>query len=337
MLDNFYANAEVSASGHEWSTAGYASDFVEKVWPINYGHRNTKFAYPAEGSFLAAIPANGYLWDRAAAAGVSYRSYGEFVVDNLPASAPPVTAVPGLRGHLDEQYRGWDLAYPDVRRAARFISELRRFEAAGDMPRLQIVRLPNDHTSGTLAGRPTPRAYVADNDLALGQIVEAVSHSKFWPQTAIFVVEDDAQNGPDHVDAHRTVAFVISPYTRRAAVDSTPYTTCSMLHTIELILGFAPMSAFDEVAVPMRASFGDKPDLTPYAARPAAVDLNERNSASSPLSALSGRLDFSREDAADEQSLNRAVWAAMRGAGSLMPAPVHAAFVRAPAAAGDDD
>jgi len=337
LLDNFYANAEVSASGHEWSTAGYASEFVEKVWPINYGHRNTKFVYPGEGSFLAAVPANGYLWDRAAASGVSYRSYGEFIANGRTPADPSTTSVPALRGHFDEHFHGWDLAYPDVQRAARFIAELHRFEAAGDMPRLQILRLPNDHTAGTLAGSPTPRAFVADNDLALGQIVEAVSHSKFWPQTAIFVVEDDAQNGPDHVDAHRTVAFVISPYTRRAAVDSTPYTTCSMLHTIELILGFPPMSAFDEAAAPMRASFGDKPDLTPYAARPAAVDLNERNSASSPLSVLSRRLDFSREDAADEQTLNRAVWAAMRGAGSPMPAPVHAAFVRAPAPADDDD
>jgi len=152
----------------------------------------------------------------------------------------------------------------------------------------------------------------------------------------IFVVEDDAQNGPDHVDAHRTIAFAVSPYIRRGTVDHTPYTTCSMLHTIELILGFPPMSAFDAAAVPMRASFADKPDLTPFSARPAGVDLNERNAASSPLATLSRRLDFSREDAADEQALNRAVWAAMRGAGSSMPAPVHAAFVHAPAAEDDD-
>jgi hypothetical protein len=178
---------------------------------------------------------------------------------------------------------------------------------------------------------------VADNDLALGRVVEALSHSKFWPQTVIFVVEDDAQNGSDHVDAHRTVALAISPYTRRAMVDSTPYTTCSMLHAIERILNLAPMSQFDAAAPPMRASFSDRPNLDPYVARPANVDLDERNSLLAPLADLSRQLDFSKEDAADEQTLNRAVWAAMRGPGSPMPAPVHAAFVRSLADGDDED
>jgi DNA-binding beta-propeller fold protein YncE len=337
LLDNFYANAEVSASGHEWSTAGYASEFVEKVWPINYGHKGTKFVYPGEATFAAAIPANGYLWDRAAAAGVSYRSYGEFAFNGKTPADPSTTNLPALRGHIDEYYRGWDLDYSDVWRAGRFIAELHRFETAGDMPRLQILRLPNDHTAATNPGSHTPRAMVADNDLALGQIVDAVSHSKFWPHTAIFVVEDDAQNGPDHVDAHRTVALAISPYARRSIVDSTPYTTCSMLHTIERILGLAPMSQFDAAALPMRASFADQPDLTPYAARPATVDLDERNSVLAPLAELSRQFDLSKEDAADEQALNRAVWAAMQGADSPMPAPVHAAFVRPMATTDNDD
>src|ERR1043166_576316 len=143
------------------------------------------------------------------------------------------TRVKALQGHLDEGYRGFDLNYYDLKRAERFIAELKRFENEGEMPRLQIVRLPNDHTHGSSRGFRTPTAYVADNDLALGQIVEAVSHSKFWPRTAMFVVEDDAQNGPDHVDAHRTIAFVISPYTRRGAVDSNMYSTSSMLRTME--------------------------------------------------------------------------------------------------------
>ena len=157
---------------------------------------------------------------------MSYRSYGEFVDHARRDQYARRTArLPALRGHIDEWYRGFDLGYPDLKRAARFIAELKRFEAEGDMPRLQIVRLPNDHTHGATAGWRTPTAYVGDNDLALGQIVEAVSHSKFWPQTAIFVVEDDAQNGPDHVDAHRTTAFVISPYTKHGAVDSTMYST----------------------------------------------------------------------------------------------------------------
>jgi hypothetical protein len=337
LLDNFYANAEVSASGHEWSMAGYATEFVDKVWPINYRDNPTKFRYPAEGRYVAAVPANGYLWDRAAAAGVSYRSYGEFTTNGRTPADPVTTTTPALRGHIDEYFRGWDLRYPDAKRADRFIAELHRLEAAGDMPRLQIVRLPNDHTEGTRPGSRTPRAMVADNDLALGRLVEAVSRSKFWPRTAIFVVEDDAQNGPDHVDAHRTVALVISPYVRRGMVDSTPYTTCSMLHTIEMLLGLAPMSLFDETATPMRASFRDQPDLTPYTARPVNVDLDERNTEKSPLAATSRRLDFSREDAADEQALNRAVWASVRGPGSLMPAPVHAVFVHPLASADADD
>jgi DNA-binding beta-propeller fold protein YncE len=337
LLDNFYANAEVSASGHEWSTAGYASEFVEKVWPINYGHKGTKFVYPGEGTFVAAVPASGYLWDRAAVAGVSYRSYGEFATNGKTPADPATTTLPALRGHIDEHYRGWDLDYTDVQRAGRFRAELHRFEAAGDMPRLQILRLPNDHTAATNPGSRTPLAMVADNDLALGQLVDAVSHSKFWPQTAIFVVEDDAQNGPDHVDAHRTEALVISPYARRGVVDSTPYTTCSMLHAIERILDLAPMSQFDASALPMRASFAGQPDLTPYVARPATVDLDEQNSVKAPLAELSRQFDFSKEDAADEQALSHAVWSAMRGAGSPMPAPVHAAFVRPfPRADGDD-
>jgi hypothetical protein len=236
LLDNFYAEAEVSADGHEWSMGAYASDFVEKTWPLNYGHnRPRKFPYPAEGNFPIAFPANGYLWDRAREAGVTYRSYGEFVILGTPVDKPITTKIKTLEGHIDPWYRGFDLDYPDTKRAERFISELKKFEDAGDMPRLQIVRLGNDHTQGVSRGKRTPTAYVADNDLAFGQILEAVSHSRFWPETAVFVVEDDAQNGPDHVDAHRTIALVLSPYAKRGVVDSTMYSTSSMLRTIELI------------------------------------------------------------------------------------------------------
>src|SRR6185436_6155479 len=173
---------------------------------------------------------------------------------------PFSTRVKTLVGHIDENFHPWDLSYPDVKRAERFISELKRFEAEGDMPRLQILRLPNDHTHGATVGELTPKAYMGDNDLALGRLVEAVSRSKFWPRTAIFVVEDDAQNGPDHVDAHRSIAFVISPYVKRSSVDSTLYSTASMLRTIELILGLKPMSQFDALAMPMFACFQKEPD-----------------------------------------------------------------------------
>jgi DNA-binding beta-propeller fold protein YncE len=326
LLDNFYADAEVSADGHEWSMGAYATDFVEKMWPLNYGHNHTKkFPYPAEGLFLIGAPAGGYLWDRAREAGVSYRSYGEFVVPFTSSDAPSVTRVKALQGHIDPWYHGWDLAYPDVKRVQRFIAELKRMEAKGDMPRLQILRLPSDHTHGASVGQLTPMAYVGDNDLALGQLVEAVSHAKFWPQTAIFVVEDDAQNGPDHVDAHRTTAYVISPFTKRGAVDSTMYSTSSMLRTMELILGLKPMSQYDAAATPMFNSFQAKPDLRPYQALPANVELQERNSAHAWGGKI--KMNFAREDAVDDLLLNEVVWRSVRGPDSPMPAPVRAAFV----------
>jgi YVTN family beta-propeller protein len=326
LLDNFYADAEISAAGHEWSMGAYATDFVEKMWRMDYGHNHSKkFPYPAEGYFPMATPAGGYLWDRALEAGVSYRVYGEFVDIFSRSNAPTRGRLKGLQGHIDEWYRPWDLAYPDVKRAQRFLADLKVMEAAGDMPRLQIVRLPNDHTHGSTPGWPTPKAYVADNDLALGQIVEAITHSKFWPQTAVFVIEDDAQSGPDHVDAHRTTAYVISPYTRHGAVDSTMYSTTSMLRTMELILGLKPMSQYDAAATPMFNSFQATPDLRPYEALPANVDLEERNGARAWGGQI--KMNFAREDAVDDQVLNEVVWRSVRGADSPMPAPMRAAFV----------
>jgi DNA-binding beta-propeller fold protein YncE len=338
LLDNFYVESEVSADGHEWSLGAYATDFVEKSWPLSYGHnRHGKFSYPSEGVFPIAMPAGGYLWDRCREAGVSYRSYGEFVSNGKTTNDPCVSRVAALKDHFDPWFRSFDMDYPDALRADRYISELKRFEREGEMPRLQIVRLPNDHTSGTARGKPTPNAAMADNDLALGRVVQAVSHSKFWPQTAIFVVEDDAQNGPDHVDAHRTLAFVISPYAKRGAVDSTMYSTASMLRTIELILGLRPMSQFDAAARPMYYSFTSRPDLRPYRALPANVDLNERNTRLAWGSELSDEMDFTREDAADDLLLNEVVWRAVRGADHPMPPPVRAAFVFPHRNEGDED
>jgi len=328
LLDNFYVDAQVSADGHEWSMGAYASDFVDKTWPLNYGHAaGNKYPYPSEGNFPIAAPANGYLWDRAREAGVTYRNYGEFILPGRKAGEPNWTKLAALQGHFDPQYHVFDLEYPDQKRADRFIEELKRFEAEGEMPRLQIVKLPNDHTEGTRAGALTPTAYMADNDLALGRVVEAVSHSKFWPKTAIFVLEDDAQNGPDHVDAHRSPAFIISPYIRRGAVDSTMYSTSSMLRTMELILGLKPMTQFDAAAMPMFRAFQAAPDLRPYDALPAGVSLETRNTALSWGSDASKKMDFSREDAMDEMALNEIIWRSVRGATATMPAPVHAAFV----------
>jgi len=325
LLDNFYAESEVSADGHEWSMAAYATDFVEKTWPLNYGHRKGKFPYPAEGVFPIAAPASGYLWDRAREAGISYRSYGEFIQDPTGPGKPATTRVKALQDHFDPWYHGFDLSYPDVKRAERFIAELHRFEQEGDLPRLQILRLPNDHTHGVSAGKRTPIAFVADNDLALGQIIEAVTHSKFWPHLAVFIVEDDAQNGPDHVDAHRTLAMVISPYTRRGAVDSTLYSTTSMLRTMELILGLQPMTQFDAAATPMFNSFQAEPNLQPFTALPCNEDLKATNPTA--LWGAELKFDFAKEDAADDFLFNEVIWRAVKGRDVPMPAPVHAGFV----------
>jgi hypothetical protein len=194
------------------------------------------------------------------------------------------------------------------------------------MPRVQVLRLPNDHTIGTRVGKPTPRAMVADNDLALGLVIEAVTQSKFWKETAVFVIEDDAQNGPDHVDAHRVVALVVSPYTKRRYTDSTLYSTTSMLRTMELIQGLQPMSQFDAAARPMYNSFTSKPDLTPYKHEVPKWDLNELNKADAPGAQLSEKFNLDKEDQADDILFNEVIWKSVRGANSLMPPPVRAAF-----------
>jgi len=195
------------------------------------------------------------------------------------------------------------------------------------MPHFIVLRLPSDHTSGTKSGSPTPTAYVADNDLALGRVVEAVSKSTFWKETAIFVVEDDAQNGPDHVDAHRTVALVVSPWTKRRHVDSTLYSTASMLRTMELILGLKPMSQFDAAARPMYHSFQAKADETPYTHVVPEVDLTEKNKRTAWGAKLSEKFDLTKEDAADDLLFNEVIWRSVKGANSPMPPPVRAAFV----------
>jgi YVTN family beta-propeller protein len=334
LLDNFYVDGEVSANGHEWSTAAYANDWVEKVWPQVYRrsseHKDEEergFPYPSQAHTVIGCAASGYIWDRCREAGVEYRNYGEFVENADKPGDPGHARIKALEGHFDPLYRAFDLDYSDQRRADRFIEELHRFETEGKLPGLSIVWLPNDHTSGTSVGKPTPAAYVADNDLALGRIVEAVSHSKFWKDTAIFVLEDDAQNGPDHVDAHRSTAYVISPYTKHRAVDSNMYSTSSMLRTMELILGLKPMTQFDAAALPMYASFQAKADLTPYEYTHAHVDLNDKNTVASWGAAESGKMDFRDADAGDDRRLNEIIWRSVRGAKRPMPAPVHAAFV----------
>jgi YVTN family beta-propeller protein len=338
LLDNFYCDAEVSADGHNWSMAAYATDFVEKVWPLNYAGNGWDYVF--EGDEPNAAPTAGYLWDAAAKAGITLRNYGEFL--GIGAESPEAKYTGRFEGkganlapYTCPFFPGYDLEILDNFRVDLWLKEFREFEKKGELPRLQIVRLGNDHTAGTKKGNRTPRAFISENDLALGRLVEALSKSKFWKETAVFIVEDDAQNGSDHVDSHRTVALAISPYTRRGgAVDSTLYSTTSMLRTMELILGLPPMSQHDAAATPMSNAFSDTPDLTPFRHRPSQVPLYETNPDGAPMQALMEKWDFSREDATPELALNEAIWKSVKGEEVPMPAPVNAAFVRAEGKAG---
>jgi len=339
LFDNFYVNAEVSHTGHSFSTAAYATDVTEKVWPINYGGRGGQYVSEGGGPDRNAYgnvsaPAAGYIWDACRRAGVTLRDYGEFAVSQSNPSVdfagkpPYVNSVPGLSGFVCPDYPPWDLSIPDGKRVDVWLSEFRRFEENGTLPRFSIIRLGNDHTSGTKPGAWTPRSMVAENDQALGRVVEAISKSRYWKESAVFVLEDDAQNGPDHVDAHRSVLVVASPYARRGAVDSTLYTTCGVLRTMELLLGLPPMSQCDAAATPLYGAFSSKPDPAPFGRREARVPLDERNAADAPGAAASAAMDFSRPDRAPDRELNEILWKSVKGPASPMPPPVRAAFVR---------
>ena len=335
LLDNFYVESEVSADGHEWSMAAYATDFVERVWPLNY-RGGKKIGYTSEGAYAIAFPSSGYIWDKCKSSNVSYFSFGEFI-QNGAKGMPSTARVAALEGHYDPLFRSYDLEYADVDRAKRFAEKMAEFERDNNLPQFIVLRLPNDHTTGTRVGKLTPTAMVADNDLALGRLVETISKSKYWDKSAIFVVEDDAQNGSDHVDAHRTVALAISPYIRKGTVDSTLYSTSSMLRSMELILGLEPMTQFDAAANPMYASFGKTADLKPFSHLPAQVDLNATNTALAWGALQSEKMNFAKEDAADDLLLGDIVWRSVRGANSPMPPPVRAAFVFVNNAEEDED
>ena len=344
LFDNFYVNAEVSYQGHSYSTGAYSTDFVEKVWPMNYADRGGAYLITDKGEQRnpygnITAPQNGFLWDAAARAGLSVRSYGEFSVEKEGGKEGDryEESVPGLKGRVNPDYPPYDLGIPDARRVDVWLQEFRRFEQSGELPRLSIFHLPNDHTAGTRPGHPTPRAMIAENDQALGRMVEAISKSRFWKDSAIFIVEDDAQNGPDHVDAHRSVVLVASPYTRRGAVDGTLYTTASVLRTIELILGLPPMSQYDAAAAPLYGAFQAKPSPAPFTRREARVALDEMNAPNAWGAAASLAMDLEEADRAPDMELNEILWKSVRGADSVMPPPVRAAFVRALAEEEEED
>jgi DNA-binding beta-propeller fold protein YncE len=345
LFDNFYVDADVSYNGHSYSTAAYATDFIEKMWQTSMVGRGGLYLGEG-GGFMRnpfgnlAAPALGYIWDYARRANVSVRSYGEFVVHASRSSAGDVVAmesVPGLRGLVAPSYAGWDLDITDGKRIDNWLAEFRQFEANGGLPQLSIIRLPNDHTAGTRAGSPTPRAMIAENDLALGRLVEAISSSVYWRDSAIFVLEDDAQSGPDHVDSHRSILLAAGPFVKRGVVDHTFYTTSGVLRTIELILGLPPMSQYDAAATSMYNAFTGTPNLATYRHVDPLVSLTERNLPSSYGSPQSLSMDFSLEDRAPEALLNEILWRSIRGAHAPVPPPRRSLFVTPASRSADDD
>jgi YVTN family beta-propeller protein len=326
LLDNFYENADVSADGHNWAMAAIAPDYTQRLWPSQYARRRA--TYDFEGGEPANSPPAGYLWTNALQAGVSVRNYGEWSVPVKSADGDVDTKVndPVLEKVSDKDYAPYDLDYADRDRADEFINELQGFEKSGTMPQLLIVRMGNDHTSGTTPGKIAPLSAAADNDQGVGKLVEAVSKSRFWNETAIFVIEDDAQNGPDHVDSHRGPAWVISPWVKKGTVNSTMYTQASVLRTMELILGMRPMTTYDAGARPMFSVFNNTATPGAYALEAARTPLDTRNPAKSPTAARSLRMNFKDADDIDDDELNAILWAAIKGPDVPMPVPVRSRF-----------
>lgn len=334
LLDNFYVSGKCSAEGHQWTDASIVTDYIEKnmrAWFRSYAHVQT--------DALVYAP-TGFIWDNAISHGKSVRIYGEASIPVFPAKTTWTevynkykngekveftnhTTIQPVEKILSQTYPSYgNHEFTDAMRADALIKELNDFsELPGDqLPELMIVALPNDHTAGIKPGYPTPRAMVADNDYALGRIVEAFSTSRFWENTVIFVVEDDSQSGWDHVSAYRTVSLVISPYSRLNSVNHTYYTQPSMVRTIEQILGLSPMNIQDAIANPMADCFSNTPDKTPYKALPNRIPLDEMTA---PLSELSGKtLHFAKKsmlpefdgiDSGNDDLLNRILWFSAKG------------------------
>lgn len=328
LLDNFYVDAEVSADGHNWSLGAYATDYLEKNWPTSYGGRGG--SYDAEGNRAVANNKAGFIWDHCKRHGVSYRTYGEFA-DNYKPN------IPVLKGHICPYYTGWDESVRDTVRVSQWKRDFDSLVAIGQLPRLNTLRLINDHTEGLRKGKPTPFAHVADNDLAVGLFIEHLSKSPVWKESVVFIIEDDAQNGPDHVDAHRSTAYLAGPFVKRGFVDHTMYSTTSMLRTIELILGMPPMTQFDAAATPMYRCFTSQPDYASFTHVPANINLNDKNGVDNILSKLSEGFDMSKEDAVPDLLFNEVLWKGIKGMHRPFPGPRRAAFVQLKKSGDKDD
>jgi len=340
LLDNYYCNGVLSADGHSWATEGNCTDHLEKA----FGGFTRSYTF---GDDPLTYSASGFLWDRVLEHGLTFRNFGEMdYAEPIPANASfhdiytdflagtgkirfiHSIGIENLRRHSAPDYPGWNLRIPDVLRADLFLKELKADEAKGAkaLPNLTLLYLPNDHTSGRSAGMPTPRAQIADNDLALGRIVDALSRSRFWPKTCIFVNEDDPQDGFDHVDGHRSLCLVISPYTKRGRVVHAFYNQTSALHTMERILGVPPMNQMDAQAPVMADCFQTTPDYRAFTALPNRIPLDEMNPTTSSQhnpshheAHPSAALDFSRPDRADADTLNRILWHTSKGANAPYP------------------
>jgi len=311
LYDRFFVNAEVSAQGHMWSTAGYVTDYGEKTTPDAYRSRRPD----RDDAGDVDIPAAGFLWNEAIKKKASLRNYGERAEPVPGANASAVTyraSDEWMRPYTSSTYPPFDTGIPDQRRADAWVAEFREHERTGQMPALETLHLPNDHTSGAKRGFPTPKAAMADNDLALARIVEAVSRSQFWKSTAVFVLEDDAQAGPDHVDSHRSVLLVISPWAAGGVMHRFVNTT-DVLATVEEILGLGTLSQFDHFGRPLREIWRPTPDLRPFDAIRPAQSMTEQNLGLDDNARRSDRLDLAREDRADDDEFNRILWRAVKG------------------------
>ncbi|HMG68803.1 MAG TPA: bifunctional YncE family protein/alkaline phosphatase family protein, partial [Chitinophagaceae bacterium] len=328
LLDNFYCDGEVSADGHNWSMGAYATDYLEKHWPTNYGGRGG--AYDAEGTREIANNKGGFIWDHCKRNGISYRTYGEFA-DDYKAN------IPVLQHHFCPYYTSWDQSVRDTTRFYQWKKEFDSLLAVNAVPQFNSLRFINDHTEGLRKDRPTPFANVADNDWAVGLFVEYLSKSRIWKECAIFIVEDDAQSGPDHVDAHRTTAYVAGGFVKRGVVDHTMYSTSSILRTIELILGMPPMTQYDAAAQPMWRCFDSTVHLNPFSSVPPQIDITQKNMAMNEWERRSEKFDFTKEDAVPDMEFNLVLWHGIKGDIIPLPAPKRAAFLKIRNDKKDDD
>ncbi|MBV8281185.1 MAG: hypothetical protein JO347_03870 [Candidatus Eremiobacteraeota bacterium] len=289
----------MSADGHEWTDGAYANDFVQRMWPGDYAGGAAGF-WDYSNPILR--PSAGYIWDDAVKHGVSVRLYGEGA---LSGTSPAKGADPSVDPLLDTAYRPFDLTYSDQDRLAEWLREFRQYEASGNLPALEVVWLPSDHTAALKAGARTPYAMIADNDYALGRMVQALTQSRYWKDTLLVSIEDDAQAGPDHVSNQRMEALVVSAFDNRGMVDHTHYSTSSVLRTIELLLGLPPMSQFDASATPLAAVFTQTPDLRVWKASLPSVSITQLNPSKGAGAQASARLDWRTADAVDPDEFHR--------------------------------